>query len=290
MPAAFVALLSLVTAGGGLAVRSDSACPGADEVRARLVPLLSRAPDASVQVTTQPGQLSVQVETGDLRSVRTIAADASCDDRAGAAAVVAAGLLAEVPSLTLPAPELPSALDGVEPVAAAPRPVAIELGAGVVGTSVASAAAFGGRAEVAVGRPGGRLSLWLDLAATGSRQAPLHGHLVRWSRPSAGAGMRVHARARPSLSFDLGILGSAVIAAGEGFEVDSTDVGLAAGAVAGSRLGWAVGRTTLWLDLRALAWPGPHTLGVALPAGMRATAALPRLEGHLSLGLSVRAP
>jgi hypothetical protein len=278
----------LLTAFSALRLEGTPTCPSAEAVSARLEQFAAptgRPPaleDRVARLVEEPEALRIQLlaEDGSVLAERTLSRAGSCEDMAGAAAVIVASLDAALPTAEPKAPVLATE----RPAATPRRSLSWELGAGAVG-SYSSSLTFGLELQGVLGTPAGRLAGRLGLAFLGSRSLELGPGQVRWQRLWLGLGPRV--RALPGavrLDFHAEGLAALLLVSGQGYSVASGAADFDPGAALGVTLSTSIGGLAPWVGLKGIAWFRPQTVSVR---GLTETAQLPRFEGLLSLGVSL---
>src|SRR5437764_3407381 len=270
-------------------VRGDGDCPSAQEVAARLRPLLPPGvevpPDSWLELTvTQQAASSAgePVRQIDLRMLTTgvaspigarrLASNGSCAEAAEAVAVVAASWLVDysttpAPPLWLPAAVSPAAGPAASTVLTraprgAARPAGTRLafdfaaGAGMTTAAVGTGAPFL-TAEVDMRRSGSASAARLVLLATGARTVELGSGTAAWQRLVGGVGV-ARGWGAPAAFLQIGIdaLAGATLIDGRGFarseSTTSLDVGGGPSVRAGA--GLAALPVTVWASAGAIGW------------------------------------
>ncbi len=243
-------------------IAGGARCPRADEVADRLVALLP-APDGAAgsarasraSIDEAPGEVVVSLHRdGRLIGVRRLAARGPCAERALAAAIVIATWESDV---------LPEYQVAASPrAAAAPRPGAWEIGAGLSGAIAGRAAAIGASALAAIGRDGAPLGGRLLVAWSGRHEIALGPGEARWSRLAVGAGPSLgRAFGRWGGELHLLALAGRFRAGGVGFPVARGGGGWDPGAALGLRLrAPGARRVAPWIEAGATRWLRARTL------------------------------
>lgn len=276
----------------GVVVEGPSLCPTPAAVEERLRSLASATGGGEVaRLATGEGGLRVTLVRADGTEAgsRTVAGEHSCDELADAAAVmIAAWQLEGAARPRLPAPPPPVVVAAAPAPAPAAAPAATpasrrrwELGAGL---GAALAGADLAPAALVVASLGDRLGLQARALVSGNRETALPGGRASWRRALLAAGP--HLRSGGARLFGEAHLGgglSWLSIDGEGFANAQRHDDLVAGLEGGLRLGWNRAGARPWLELGAAYWP-IRSVVYQLPD--QRSAALPRLEGRASLGLS----
>lgn len=297
-------------------VRSNTNCPSAEEVTARLGPMLPEGwrpgplgdvatvdfvegrPDAVAML-----RLRLFRADGSVGGDRRLLLQGGCDEMADAVATVIAAW--ETDFVSAPSPvegPAPAAAPAPEPSAAAPEPavpaliaasppggqgvgaparVGLALGASLGVALVGDVAATAGL-EVA---GGGEASFWqLRLSATfqTARQMDLGPGSVSWRHTALAAGIRLRSLGpRWRLSADAGpLLGWATLD-GQGYAENRGQSALEYGVGAGLRAERVWGRFALWLEARTTVWSERQT---AMLTGSSQSAALPIADMMFNIG------
>jgi hypothetical protein len=268
-----LALLAQLTAPapGRVRVESDTACPAASDVEARLAPLLpplgpGETPERAAIRAEGDARVRVSLFGADDAPVgdRTLALGAACADRANVVAVVVAAWEAQraredVAAPSLPRRPAPPPVVAAPVVAAAAPPPApppawtLELALGPAVTLVDGGASPA--AALSVGAWGRRLGARAGLFGFWPRTDGVGAGSARWAR--AGASLELGARARTRAGrFDAhaGVVGAALVAAGSGFELDRTASGLSPGAAVGVDWSYLFARTFVGAGASAVGW------------------------------------
>jgi len=282
-------------------ISSDSDCPSAVEVVARLTGLLSgNSPVASgaAHIRVQGGQMIVELAgEGEPAASRILPAEADCHLRAQAAALVIAAWLDNMPA---------DPLDQAESVPAlAIDPSSLHLGSTVTETAqpapsrfLPGAAAF---ASIDDQGPGGVLSVeaaWRNLVGQFGLATDLSFPLprdmnvgqgkARWWRPVLALDLRAPlTQGDWILDAGAGPVLGLLLVAGNGFQQNRTDLAVSWGATAGFRLAHRNRSNWLyWAELRTLLWPVAQHIRNEVQGAAARLADLPRIEVHLGLGCS----
>jgi hypothetical protein len=294
----------LVALTAAIRVTSATTCPTADDVAARLRPLLP----ASVGVAAGEGADSPTGDTlelaregdditarlrdgaGALLGERTLAAAHGCDELAAAIAIAAATWESDVhPEFAVATLRPTPASASV--VAAAAHPVSrsafeATLGAGLALVTDGAAAAW--QAEVGGGwRPGGGATgLRARLGAQGPRTATFETGEARWRRWTASVGIErrlLEGRRGGWLAVEAAAVASLFALEGDGFAANRQVRAFDPGGYAGVRAGWGGGAAG-WVAAGVTAFAAQRQ-AYALPSNERRD--LPRWELALTLGLAL---
>jgi hypothetical protein len=293
---------------GRVVVESTTDCPTAAEVEQRLRVLLPPLGDAvepaRASLAAEDGALRVRLRAADGATIaeRTLTIAASCADRANVVAVVIAAWDVQQRAERVDDPSLPRAPRAAPPpqaptvVVAAPSPPApagpqleLRLAPGAtladgVTPSAALAASLWGR------RLGARLGVFGLLPRTealGAGQA-------RWTR----VGATLEAAARSSgrlgrLDGHAGFIAGAVVARGQGFDVDHDASGFSPGACLGVDWSYLLGRAFVGAGASLAAFPEQRLVFQSTSStsptstGAPVAHALPRLEPAVDLAVGV---
>ena len=280
-------------------VTSDSDCPSAGEVAARLEGLWSGASPASVaaHVRVGAGQMTVELVSESEPAVsRSLPTEPDCESRAQAAALVIAAWLDTVTAdplgLAVPVaiPAVPTSPQVPAPVAEtspAPPRLLLDLGAFASGDARGAGAGVAGEAEWL--RLAGRFGLLAGLSVPLPRELGVGQGTARWWRPVLALALRVPlTQGSWILDGGVGPAFGLLVVAGSGFDQNHTDVAASWGATAGLRLAhrrrskWAY-----WAELRGLLWPAAQNIRNDVSGSAPRLAALPRIEAQLGLGFSL---
>jgi hypothetical protein len=288
-----------------VAVESATDCPTAAEVEQRLrvllPPLGEGVEPARASLAVEEGSLRVRLRAADGATIaeRTLTVAASCADRANVVAVVIAAWDVQQRAERVDDPTLPRTPRAAPPpaaptvVVAAPPPaepagpqLELQLEPGVTFAdglmpSAALAASLWGR------RLGARLGLFGLLPRTevlGAGQA-------RWTR----VGGTLEAAARASgrlgrLDGHAGLVAGAVVARGQGFDVDHDTTAFSPGACLGVDWSYLLGRAFLGAGASLAAFPEQRLVfqsTSSASAGAPVARALPRLEPAVDLAVGV---
>jgi hypothetical protein len=297
-------LLALTTPvpAGRVVVESATACPTAAEVDARLRVLLPApdgdAPPKHATLDDDAGTLRVHLTgpDGAVLGDRTVVVEASCADRANVVAVVIAAWdvqqraqQVDDPSLphrappALPAP--PTIVVASAPARAPERPT-LELALGPAVTLVDGGAAP--TAALAAGLWGRRFGARVALFGLWPRDAELGDGRARWTRVGATFELGARARGRAGrLDLHAGFVAGAVVAEGQGFELDHTQGGFSPGAVVGADWSYTLGRFFVGAGGALSAWTAQRLVSDATTP---TTHALPRLQPSLDAHVGVVFP
>jgi hypothetical protein len=293
--------LAAIPARGAPRVTSDSDCPSAGEVTARLAGLWSEDNPTSVaaHIRVEVGQMTVElVSESEPAASRILPADPDCESRAQAAALVIAAWLdtmtADPLGLAVPVampPAVPTSPQVRAPVSEKPLPeqarLSLGVGAFASGDARGAGAVLSGEAEWLrlAGRFGLLAGVWLPLA----REVSVGQGTARWWRPVLALALRAPlAQGTWILDGGVGPALGLLVVAGNGFDQNHTDVAMSWGASAGLRLAHrSRSRWAYWAELRTLLWPAAQNIRNDV-AGSSAPhlAALPRIEAQLGLGFS----
>jgi hypothetical protein len=274
------ALTAALVGANFVEVRSRTDCPSAEEVTARLGPLLpggwQPGPSgdvATVEVVEGAAVAALRLQLvrvdGSVGGDRSLPRQGDCADMADAVATVVATwetdfVPAELPreEVAVPAPAPPEATTGPSVAdrlsdVASPAPplhVGLALGAGVGVALIGDVAATAGL-ELLGGRETSRWQIRLAATSETSRQRNLASGDVHWKHSALTAALRLRSLGpRWRVSVDAGpILGWATLA-GQGYAEDRTQSSLEYGVGAGLRVERVLGRFALWLEGRTTVW------------------------------------
>jgi hypothetical protein len=276
-------------------VTSDSDCPSAAAVQARLLGLWSadRPDSVAAHIRVENAQMLVElVGSNEPAITRSLPADAECASRAQAAALVIAAWLDTMTDplgLPVPVPARPSD----RPVRTKPREAPLPgprllLAVGAFASLDPQGAGAVLSGEAAWSQLIGRFGLQAGFSFPLPRELAVGQGLSKWWRPVLALQLRVpltegtwalEAGAGPALGL--------LVVAGNGFDQNHTDVATSWGAITGFRLAHRRGRAgAVWAELRALAWPAAQHIRAEVMGASPRLAALPRIEGQLGLGFS----
>jgi hypothetical protein len=282
-----LALLLLVAQiGAGAArvtVQSDTTCPTAPEVDARLRALLPPLPEGEAperaEIAAEAGALRVRLRGPDGAALgdRTLTLEASCADRANVVAVVIAAWEAQERAEAMQAPLLPRQAAAPPTVAVppppppAPRAFVVELWAGPAVTVLPGGLRPGG--SLVAGLWGRRLGTRLALHGMWPAADALPDGQARWTRSDVRLEVGARARGRAGrLDVHAGFAAGVLVAEGQGFEVDHTTRGFSPGLAAGLDWSYAFGRFLLGAEVGASGWTAQRLVSAG------GTYALPRLQ------------
>jgi hypothetical protein len=292
--------LAAMSAEAAPLITSDSDCPSAGDVRARLAGLWSWDNLASIaaHIRVEVGQMTVElVSESEPAASRVLPVEPDCESRAQAAALVIAAWLdtmtADSLGLAVPVAVPPAGPTGPwvrVPVSERPLPAQARLWLGV--GALASGDARGAGAvlsgEAAWLRLAGRFGLLAELSFPLPREMSVGQGTARWWRPVLALALRAPLT-QGTWIFDGGV-GPAcglLVVAGSGFDQNHTDVAVSWGATAGLRLAHrSRSRWAYWAELRMLLWPAAQNIRNDVTGSASRLAALPRIEAQLGLGLS----
>ena len=314
-----MALLALTLIGTALAgaivsdqveVRGSTTCPRAaavSEALAGLVPASERltTPDVA-ELREEAGSIVIALRSpsGELIAEKRLSSTLSCAARATTSAVTIAaweGRLLRDEEQPLALPELPVATQppkGDTPVAsvaplgisrppAPPSPtraIDIRPGAAALASLAGNDLAPAARAEVVVGRAGSPFAAGMGVLLVGTHARAVGPGFGTWRR--VGIDLALHGRSsvgRAELDARAGVALTALAIEGRSFPTNSGDTVFDPGAVVGLRVGVARAWASPWIEAAETFWPREHGLSVV---GAENSAAIPRFEGLLSLGLS----
>ena len=288
---------------GRVVVESATACPTAAEVDARLRVLLPApdgdAPPKHATLDDDAGTLRIHLTgpDGAVLGDRTVVVEASCADRANVVAVVIAAWDVQQRAQQVDDPSLPHRAPPAVPapptvvVASAPAPApertSLELALGPAVTFVDGGAAP--TAALAAGLWGRRLGA----ARRAVRPVAARRGARRRQRAVDARGRdtfearRARARARrpPRATCTPGLVTGAVVAEGQGFELDHTQGGFSPGAVVGADWSYTLGRFFVGAGGALSAWTAQRL--VSDDATAPTTHALPRLQPSLDAHVGV---
>jgi hypothetical protein len=295
------ALSALCLAAPALAaplVTSDSECPSADHVTARLAGLWSgdNPASATASIRVGLGRLTIDlISEGEPAVSRSLPAEPDCEARAQAAALVIAawldsrpGPLGEVESVPVPPLELAS-LRVPKPKVQPPLPVPPRLFLGIGALAFVDTRGAGAvlSPEAAWLRLVGRVGLWAGLWLPSPRKMTVDPGTARWWRPVLALGLRVPFTegtwiAEGGIGPAFGLL----VVSGSGFTQDHTDWAPSFGATVGFRLARLSRGRAYWAELRGLLWPAVQNIRSDVSGSVSHYEAVPRIEGQLGLGFS----
>jgi hypothetical protein len=314
--------MAALPASAAPSVSSDSECPSAADVVARLAGLWNADNPASVaaHIHVGVGQMTVElVSESEPAATRALPAEPDCESRAQAAALVIAAWLDAMPadSLVLPAPAPPfgdfttDSPPGLPPRASpAPVPAPVLAPAARLGISVtetplpppsrfslglgafASLDAQGAGAALFGEAAWARVVSWFGLAATLSvplpRELGLGSGTALWWRPVVALTLRAPlTQGAWILDGGVGPVFGLLVVAGSGFSPNHTDVAASWGATASVRLAYRRGHSgAYWAELRTWVWPATQSIRNDVVGATPRLAALPRIEGQFGLGFS----
>jgi hypothetical protein len=298
-----LALLALLAPAGvdsggpaRVVVESDTSCPTAAEVEARLGLLLPpRAPGAAPEralLTEDDRSLRVRLRAANGAQVaeRDVTVTASCADRANVVAVIIAAWELQQRTERVADPSLPPTAR-VEPSPAPTTVVAATAPRGPGGPRLELALAPGvtyagglePSATLAAGVWGRRLGARLGLFGLLPRTDPLAAGQVRWTRVGATIEGALRARGRPGrLDAHAGLVLAAVVARGSGFDVDQGASGLSPGGVVGADWSFLFGRAFVGAGASLSAFPAQR---LVFQGSAPVARALPRLEPSVALAV-----
>jgi hypothetical protein len=314
----------------GVRVTGDGGCPAPVEVERRLAALgvgpagEGEAPHQA-RLSTVAGRARVELlrEDGTPIAARDLPADGSCEDLAGALAVVVATWEAELdprtgagvelpppapddaaarpppvepappvdlpPPPAIPPPPAPApVLARPAPAVAAPHaPLRFALALGLAASLAGADLAPGARLDGSFARGNDVLGLGLSLAGTASHTASVGAlsGVARWSRLALGLGpeLRLGGHAAVFDAHAQALVGVLSVQ-GVGLPTTSSDASAQLGAGAGGRVVFPWGNAASFVGLDFLVWPGRDALVIE---GVADQGRLPRLEVQLSAGLSL---
>jgi hypothetical protein len=280
-------------------VTSDSDCPSAAEVVARLAGMLSGdnpVVSGAAQVRVQGGQIVVELAgESEPAASRILPAEPDCGSRAQAAALVIAAWLDSLPADPLAAAESVGAL-AIDPgslrapVTAHASPVQphLLLGVGASASLDAQSAGAALSGEAAWLRLAGRFGLAAALAAPLPRQMSVGQGKGRWWRPTLALVLRAPlTQGAWMLDGGVGPVFGLLLVTGSGFDQNHTDLAVSWGATAGLRLVHRHGsKWAYWAELYTLLWPAAQNIRNDVRGSDPKLAALPRIEVHLGVGFS----
>ena len=292
--------LAAMPASAAPLVTSDSDCPSAAEVRARLAGLWSgdSSVSATADIRVQGGQMAVELASeSEPATSRILPAEPDCESRAQAAALVIAAWLDTVTAdplglavpIAVPA-AVPTSPQVRAPVTEKPLPAQARLSLGL--GALASVDARGAGAilsgETAWLRLAGRFGLLVGLSLPLPREMSVGRGSARWWRPVLALALRAPlTQGTWILDGGIGPALGLLVVAGNGFDQNHTDLAVSWGAVAGVRLAHrSRGKWAYWAELRGLLWPAAQNIRDDVPGSAPHLAALPRIEAQLGLGSS----
>jgi hypothetical protein len=227
--AAEAALVALLVA-GTVSVQSETSCPSAAAVETRLPALTSPAdgpPDRAL-IRHLGGMLTLTLVRADGSTVveRQLGALGSCEDLAGAAALVIAVWQAQEHA----AIPLASRIEPPRPPAA--RPLALEARSDVFASFAGAQVGPGATLSVSLWRQ--RWGLALSLSGTTPREQALGRGRAAWSRPAIGFGpVRRLWAGWARVDLQVQALAGMTIASGTGYRQDAAPTGWTPGGAAG---------------------------------------------------------
>ncbi|MHB8416636.1 MAG: hypothetical protein ACYDCL_01070 [Myxococcales bacterium] len=305
-------LPSVLAVALAISIEGGSTCPAPDLVQERLAPLLPRDQQAAqahvARIERSGDDLVVELRNrgGELLASRRLRlAGDSCAARAKTIAVLLAawevrlrGVDAELPApVPVPAPApappppppaaatraAPPAAVATRKVDAAPRRIALELGAAALASITSGQVAFGGLVTAVLGPSRGLWVLVADLDGVGNHTAQYGGAgLAEWYRFGLGLGPGLRLRWRWVI-----VEGDAMVSVswlqiqGVGFSNDqaSGDVDVAMGG--GLRIATSVGKLHPWVGVRVKGWLRGERVQVS---GLAGPQQLPNVEVLPALG------
>ena len=280
-------------------ITSDSDCPSAPEVVARLTGLLSgNSPVAggTADIRVQGRQMVLELAgEGEPAASRILPAETDCHLRAQAAALVIAAWLgnmpADPPEQTEPVPALaiePSSLRASVAANTLPEQPRFSLGAAAFASVDAQGPGAVMSTEAAWRNLAGRFGLAMDLSFPLPRQMNVGQGNARWWRPVLGLDLRAPlTQGDWILDAGAGPVFGLLLVTGNGFQQNRTDLAVSWGATAGFRLAHRNRSHWLyWAELRTLLWPVAQNIRNDVQGSEAKLAALPRIEVHLGLGCS----
>ncbi len=288
-----IALVSVTLAAAGqVDIRSSGRCPSADDVLARLQPILPEARDktarhvATVDVIDDGPEgttLHLLLVRADASVIgdRQVRLQKSCEDMALTAATILAAWESD------PAAPGPLAVDdGLPPTPGPERaPIAVEAGLG------GGAALVGGVAAVAAAeaRFGFHESRWqarLGASMESARTADLPPGSVDWQHTTFALGLVLRSvKSRWLFGADAGPVLGFMTLQSTGLGPVVTRRSFEYGATMGLRFGHHLGRATVWAEGRTNLWAQGQRISIT---GTSTGRDLPSVELALSLGLSLR--
>jgi hypothetical protein len=279
-------------------VQGDITCPTAGEVSEHLANLVSsdtvESPEPAPHAYLSAGAGFINVELlradGGLLAERRLDRTAPCAELAEAVAVVLAAWQAKYYPVLAPAaidlPGAPTVVTSSEKVESR-RPIAFDLGVGLLTSVAAGEAVFGAKLEgvmLPFAVPMG-LHLGLSVPSTHSQSITAPSLEARWLRPamSLGPGLRLRAR---TLALD--IHASAAFALlnvkGVGLREGASDTGTQFGLAAGVRILWYWSSGAVWIGAELFDYPGQDRLTVE---NIGEVGRLPHLEAQFAVGISL---
>jgi hypothetical protein len=280
-------------------ITSDSDCPSAPEVVARLTGLLSgNNPVASgaAHIRVQEGRMIVELAgEGEAAASRILPAETDCHLRAQAAALVIAAWLDNMPA------DPPEQAESVPALAIEPSSLRVPVAANTTTEQPRFSLGAAAFASIDTQGPGALLSVeavWRNLAgrfglATGlslplPRETSVGQGKARWWRPVLALILRAPLiQGAWILDAGVGPVFGLLVVAGSGFDQNRTDVAASWGATAGLRLAHRNrSKWVYWTELRTFLWPAAQNIRNDVQGSEAKLAALPGIEVHLGLGCS----
>jgi hypothetical protein len=295
-----LALLAQLGAGvggpGRVTVESNTTCPAAAEVEARLAALLPPLADGAA-----PERAAIAVD-GDAVRVRLVGADgaalgertltlsAACADRANVVAVVIAAWEAQrgredvqAPAFARPPTTAPTVVVAAPSPSPPPPALAFELAAGPALTFVDGGVSPAG--ALALSAWGRHLGARLGLLGFWPLTDGLGAGRARWSRVGASLELGGRARTRAGrLDVHGGPVAAVLLAAGTGFDVDQTTSGLSPGLTAGADWSYALGRAFVGVGGNVVGWTAQRLVSSSATPDVRP---LPRAQASLDAHVGV---
>ncbi|MBI5546119.1 MAG: hypothetical protein HY901_19685 [Deltaproteobacteria bacterium] len=295
-PALNLALLTFLAL-AAVDVGSDTACPAADGVAARLSVLLpagEAGPTHRAALSAIEGGIEVELrdDQGRLLAQRTLRS-ASCAELADACAAVLAAWEAELRSQARPLSELevgrrpillPRAREPETPALEERPRLQLSLDAGAAASLSGGVVRPGGVLAIGVGREDSRWGGRLSITAAAPFERALGPGRVKWARPALGLGPRLllwEGTARVEAAAEL--IAALLYADGVSFDQNQHALDFDPGAQVSVRLAKQLPRWSCWVELAGTAFPRRQTVVVQ---GLDLGADLPRVALDLRVGVS----
>ena len=284
------ALVALALVGATVRVEGETNCPRADEVAARLAPLL-RTDGADVHLarlddTSAGVRVELHRADGSLVQSRVLAASGSCDTLADTAAVMIAAWESDLAGREPPPPRFagPAPKDAPAPPAARKGPSLWQLGGAFIASFAGGDLVPGGMAELSLAPPGRALGARAVVFGTMTRQQAVGMGTASWTRLAFAVGPRYELPwKRAPIDLHGELLGAALFVDGKGFRMNFSDTGFDFGVGGGVRLSGAGAALSPWLDFTGIGWLRQQNVTTANPD---ASSELPRVELLFSAGIT----
>ncbi len=288
-------------------VTSDSDCPSAADVTARLAGLWSGDNPGSIaaHIHVEVGQMTVElVSESESAASRTLPTEPDCESRAQAAALVIASWLdtmtadplglavpVEMPPTVPTNPQVRAPVGETQLPAQAPAIVRFSFNMGVFASVDALGAGATLSGEAAWLRLAGRFGLAAGLVLPLPREMSVGPGTARWWRPVLALALRAPlTQGTWILDGGVGPAFGLLVVAGSGFDQNDTNLAASWGATAGVRLAHrSASKWAYWAELHTLIWPAAQNIRNDVAGSAPHLAALPRIEAQLGLGFSFAA-